>query len=234
VESRALLGDLFKGLEQYLRERERDAEAALVERIGEMVLRAPSVGTGLDGLHRVKQLSPFSLRLMWYLHRASLHRFDDHIDQEVFDDQVARLATMVVSLRPEAERLRRAQPGYIDPGDALRRLNESLGELTRTSGDAPFRGLDAGALARVTHDAALMWQAALAERKRELAAFAEGVSKFCNFVVERRMVHDLRSARLLVNAHFALQSALETAGADAFDALRQTTHLLNNPETVFG
>jgi hypothetical protein len=35
------------------------------------------------------------------------------------------------------------------------------------------------------------------------------------------------------NAHFALQAALETNGADVFDALRQTTHLLNNPETVF-
>jgi hypothetical protein len=233
VEPQAVVRELLEGVERLLTERDRPAEAALVSRLTEVLLHFPSPQAGLDALYGVHGMQDLSLRLMWSLRQSAKEHVDGHLEQEMFDDHVARLAREVELLAAAAEKLRREQPGYLDLSEALQRLGTVLEELNRAASETPFQGLDAGLLSRAGDEAVTLGESATSAGKRDLVAFAQGVQRFCQFVVERRLNYDLRCARLIGNAYIALQSALETSSATAFDTLRQTTHLLNNPETVF-
>jgi hypothetical protein len=233
VEPHAALRDLLQGVEKLLAERDRHAEAALAARLVVVLSQYSDPQAGLDGLYSVHGMQDLALRLMWSLRQTSVDQEDPHLEQERFDDQVASIAREVERLSAAAERLRREQPGYLDLTEALKRLGTVLGDMNRAATDTPFQGFEVSLLDRAGEEASTVSEAAASEGKRDIVAFAQGVQRFCQFVVERRLMFDLRCARLMGNAHFALQAALETNGADVFDALRQTTHLLNNPETVF-
>jgi hypothetical protein len=233
VEPHAVLRDLLQGVERLLAERGRHAEAALAARLAVVLSQYPDPQAGLDSLYSVHGMQDLALRLMWSVRQTSADQGDAHLEQERFEDQVVSVAREVEQLSAAAERLRREQPGYLDLTDALKRLGTVLGEMNRAATETPFQGFAVDLLDRAGEEASTVSEAAASEGKSDIVGFAQGVQRFCRFVVERRLMFDLRCARLMGNAHFALQAALDTNGADAFDALRQTTHLLNNPETVF-
>ncbi len=114
VESHAALRDLLRGVEKLLAERDRHAEAALAARLAVVLSQYPDPQAGLDGLYSVHGMQDLALRLMWSLRQASVDQEDPHLEQERFDDQVARIAREVERLAAAAERLRREQPGYLD------------------------------------------------------------------------------------------------------------------------
>jgi len=228
-----VLRDLLSGVERLLTQRDRPAEAALIGRLMEVLQHFPTAEAGLDVLYGVHGLQDLSLRLMWSMGHLMKEQGDAHLEQERFDDHVTRLAREVERLAAAAERLRREQPGYLDLNEALHRLGSVLSEMNAVVTATPFLGLTPELLNRAGDEAVTLGEAAGAEGKRDIVAFSQGLHRFCQFVIDRRLTFDLRCARLIGNAHFALQAALETSGADVFDALRQTTHLLNNPETVF-
>jgi hypothetical protein len=231
VEPQAVLRDLLEGVERQLAQSGRTAEAALAARLAEVLQRQPDPFTGLDTLYSVHGMQDLALRLMWALRQVS--GADAHMEQERFDDHVRRIVREVERLAEAAERLRREQPGYLDLSDALQRTRTVLNEMNTAATANPFKGFEVSLLNRTAEEAGILADAAAGEGKKEIAAFARGLQRFCQFVTERRLMFDLRGARLVGNAFFALQASLETGGADVFDALRQNTHLLNNPETVF-
>jgi hypothetical protein len=230
MDQREYILRLMRQLQARLAREERRAEAALIDRVTTRLSRYPEVREGVEMLYRIPALADFAIRLMWFGKSA------DHIAVPtiaVTEDQVCQLAALCESVREDALRLYRATTGDVDLGEALIRIAPLFAQVGRmATSNGPFRGLDPRLVDDLARAGDLLKQAGEAERKREIANFGTALGRFCRYVVTRHFTHDTRAARMIGNAGFALQAAVETSGEDAFDSLRQTTHLLGNPETV--
>jgi hypothetical protein len=81
-------------------------------------------------------------------------------------------------------------------------------------------------------DAERLRAAASAERNDDVERFGKALGSFLEYAMGQNLLGDVRVVNLIENASLTLQTTVETLGADDYDALHQTTLLLEHPVTL--
>ena len=225
---------LMKSLELVLRQSGQRTEAAVVARVTDGIEKGGTLLPALEELYGVSGFDQMALRLMWYAERMQEWR-GPRPDQRVLEFQVQQLASDL----PIPTGSGKEQPAveqevrHTGAGDAVQRFSDSINALRKRAfeGDR-FVGLDTVGLDGSVRAAEQLRAAANAESNQEVARFADAYMRFARYILENRVMTDVRVVNFIENANLTLQTAIATFGPDDFDSLHQTTMLLEAPKTL--
>jgi hypothetical protein len=217
-----------------LRTGDNRARAEFVARLAEKIEAGADFAETLRRLYHVAGMQTFALRLMWYAERLS--EISDvstaeHIDDYEIEQLARALAEVPGFAGPEAEQGSGPRPR--DLGSTVSHFCSSVAVLRREAfRDEEFTGARLATMQALALATERLRAAAVAEQNGDVEDFSRAFGGFLDFVMAQSLLGDVRVVNLIENASLTLQTATETLGADDYDALHQTTLLLEHPVTL--
>ena len=214
--------------------RGRHAELAIIEKIVYKITHAENVMEELERLYSVHGFDQFALRLMWSLEHGGME--SRMLESSLIDYEVETLNSMVRSLKNgekqknEIQQLPSPKP-LDDFYEALHRFGRVIEEMHRKSFENEnFKGVAPDLLYRVLNESTSLQHYATQAEKIDVIRFAEAFSSLVQYVIDHRLLEDVRVIHILENANLTLQTILETAGEE--DSLQQTIELLRSGRSL--
>jgi len=199
-----------------------------------MLATDPEYEAILYKLGRVEGMETFALRLLWYAENHT-EASDPRSSGPVEDYEIEKLERVLVQVpgfaSHEVQRGSNIQPR--DLSSSIVHFCSSVLALRREAfRDEEFIGVRSATFQTLALDAERIRTAAAAERSEDVEAFGKALRGFLEYVMMHSLMKDVRVVNLIENASLTLQTATETLGADDYDALHQTTLLLEHPATL--
>jgi len=233
---RSYIVRLLRRVENHLSEGNHSGEAAKVGKIMQKVAQADDIREALDVLCRVEGFDAFALRLMWLLHIAE--RGEVGLENGVMDYQASVLGALIprgiVAESGKNAGVLTLLPDQIDNlYISLHKFGRAIEELKRHSiEDGVFGEVEESRIYDVLNELASLGEQAVDAGKRDLSQFVSACSGFAQYVLDNRLLHDVRVVNILDNANITLQTVFETAGIEDNDSLQSTIQLLNQPKEL--
>jgi len=223
---------LLQMFEVSLRTGENRARAEFAARIAEMVAGGTDYADTLRSLSRVEGMEDFALRLMWCAERAA-EIPDESTAERICEYEIEHLTDALAHV----PKLTTPEPGPGHPprdlGATVTHFCSSVSALQREAfRGEEFLGTRRATMQTLALDAERLRAAASAERNEDVERFGRAFGGFLEYVLAQDLLSDVRVVNLIENASLTLQTAIETLGADDYDALHQTTLLLEHPVTL--
>ncbi len=225
---------LLRKLEFLLAQRGEQREAGRLGQIIQRIAKSDDARGAAKALCAVEGYDRLALRLLYYADTLG-PLLTEIPDERLIDYHVEQLDR---ALRGADEAtLTRRPPRHTPSQDVTGAMDQfvaSVHELRRkahpeggTFDHIPREFLEA--LLRNAHDLGVT-----AERKNEgdISRFANSVTTFVHYVIDRSLFNDVRVVNILDNAVLTLQTFLPSVGADDIDSLTQTVQLLADPATL--
>jgi len=225
---------VLQSLELPLRERDQRAKWQMVSSIAENIRHADDLGSALELLYTVRGFDRFALRLMWYAEQAAAAPTES-ASERLVSHQLVRLLEDLLSEESggKGEGEEKPGPGVRDLETGVRRFAAAVAEVRKNAyKKGEFIGPTSPAVEALVKVTELLHAAASVERNSEVVQFSAAFARFAHFVLEKGLLHDVRVINLMENASLTLETAVGTTGADDYDALCQTTELLDRPDTL--
>jgi hypothetical protein len=225
---------LLQRLAVSLRTGENRHHAEFVSRLAAMLGTDAEYVATLYKLGRVEGMERFALRLLWYAENqteASEPRSTGPVeDFEI--EKLERVLAQVPGLASHEPR-RESTLQLRDLSSSIAHFCSSVTALRREAfRDEEFIGVRSATFQALVLDAERIRTGAAAERNGDVEAFGKALRGFLEYVIMHSLMKDVRVVNLIENASLTLQTATETLGADDYDALHQTTLLLEHPATL--
>ena len=225
---------ILQTFEVSLRTGEERVRAEFVGRLGEMLAASTDYRETLYRLQRVNGMETFALRLLWCGERAPDIE-DEGTTERIIEYEIEHL-----------ERALRSSPGFSLPGPQqgqgmpVRDLNSTVNHFCASVAalrreafrNEEYTGARRATMQALVLDAERLRAAASAERNDEVEQFSKALGGFLEYAMGQNLLGDVRVVNLIENATLTLQTTVETLGADDYDALHQTTLLLEHPVTL--
>jgi len=223
-------------------EKELDAEArhgesALVGKLVQQVLSTDDLDGLLERLYCVDGLEKFALGLMWMI-SIDFGR-NNGMQSDRFSYDVENLRSLLLA---DSKRGTSASGRYVSGNAAaVVRMDEGLykfgrfvGEIKRrlTIGES-FQGFDEDIIYRLMGETAFLKDVARGAEETEVVRFCEALVCFLEYVIEHRLMADIRALQILSYSDLTLQTVMATAGAGDRDSLQRTIELLQQPAKLF-
>jgi hypothetical protein len=225
---------VLESLELPLRERGQREKWQMVSSVTENIRHADDLGSALDLLYMVRGFDRFALRLMWYAEQAATVRSESASDRLV-SYQIDRLLEDLLASDPDekGEEEDATGSGVHDLETGVRRFAAAVANVRKdgTKG-GEFVGLTRPVVEALVKETELLHSAAAVERNTDVVQFSGAFARFAHFVLEKGLLQDVRVVNFMENASLTLETAVGTTGADDYDALHQTTELLEKPDTL--
>ena len=225
---------LLQMFEVSLRTGEYRARAEFAARLAEMVAAGTDYADTLRSLSRVEGMEDFALRLMWCAERAAGIP-DESTAERICEYEIEHLAHALAQApkltTPESEHGPGLRPR--DLGSSVTHFCSSVAAVQREAfRGEEFLGTRRATMQALALDAERLRAAAAAERNEDVERFGRAFGGFLEYILAQNLLSDVRVVNLIENASLTLQTAIETLGADDYDALHQTTLLLEHPVTL--
>lgn len=228
---------VLRKVETWLGDHSHSSEASRVGKVIQKLAQADDIHEALGALYRVKQLDQFALRLMWLL--EAVERGDVGLENGAMDYQAAVLGELVINA-PNADG---TVQGVADTGTlhghvddlyvSLHKFGRVMEELKRCSLEAGgFKGIQEDQLYKILGELASLKENAVAAGKEEAVQFGDACTEFIQYVLDNRLLNDVRIVNVLDNANITLQTVLEAAGIEDNDSLQSTIQLLKRPQDL--
>ncbi len=225
---------LLRKLEFLLAQRGEQREAGRLGQIIQRIAKADDARGAVKALYAVEGYDRLALRLLYYA--DTLGPLLTEIPDERLTDYHVEQLDQALRGTDEANLTRRPArhtPSQ-DVAGAMDQFVASVHELRRTAHP------EGGSFEHIPRELleALLQQAhdlgVTAERRNEgdITRFANSVTTFVHYVIDRSLFDDVRVVNILDNAVLTLQTFLPSVGADDIDSLTQTIQLLADPATL--
>lgn len=223
---------LLQLLEVSQRADDQRTSAEFASRLAEMIAASSDYRATLRTLARVEGMEAFALRLLWCAERAG-EVPEGNAGDPIVDYEIEHLRRALAPGFSSAPPQPKASLDVRDLGSTVGQFCSSVAVLRREA----FRGEEFSGARRATVqalalDGERLRAAAAAERNQDVEHFSRAFRGFLEYVLAQDLLEDVRVVNLIENASLTLQTAVETLGADDYDALHQTTLLLEHPSTL--
>jgi len=214
-------------------EERRDTEGVLVEQLVERLSRTRDAEQLLQRLYRVNGLDQFALALMWLTTHTRLD--SNGRQEELLEYEIQMLCSILLGEpRDRAEQQAGVTYDFGDLDEALDRFSRCIADVKRrlTRGGKLLR-LDEDVVHRIKQESLLLQSAARFAEDNDVVRFCESLDHFLEYVMEHRLLGDVRVLNVIDNANLTLQTVMGIRVAEDRHALHQTSALLIYPETIF-
>jgi hypothetical protein len=228
---------LLRRLETMLIESGHQAEGGRLGQITQRISRADDARAALATLYSVEGYDRFALRLLYYGEKMR-ETLVELPEERLLDYQIHELYAVLLSSSrglnslPE-EPQPTPPPAKGNMEKAVEAFSTSMQDLRRTSfHQEEFAGIRRAQVDELRARLEDLHRAAKERGNADVARFATACSTFLAFVVDRKLLQDVRVVNILDNAGLTLQTVLQAVGADDYDSLHQMVQLLEDPATL--
>jgi hypothetical protein len=228
---------LLRKLETLLMETGHQSEGGRLGQITQRISRADDARAALATLYSVEGYDQFALRLMYYGERMR-EGLVELPEERLLDYQIGELYDVLLSTPYRANPTPPEPPAPPPPakGDleqAAAAFSGSLQELKRSAFNREeFAGVRRSQIDDLRAKLEDLEREAKERGNTDVARFARSCTTFVSFVVDRKLLQDVRVVNILDNAGLTMQTVLHAVGADDYDSLNQMVQLLEDPATL--
>jgi len=229
---------LLRRLETLLIESGHQSEGGRLGQIIQRISRADDARAALATLYSVEGYDQVALRLMYYGEKMR-ETLVELPEERLLDYQIRELYGVLLSssraLGAVPEEPARPSPPA-KKGDlekAAEAFSTSLQDVRRTAfHQEEFTGIRRAQVDDLRGRLEDLHRGAKEQGNADVARFATACGTFVSYVVDRKLLQDVRVVNILDNAGLTLQTVLQAVGADDYDSLQQMVQLLEDPATL--
>ena len=212
------------------------AHSKVVERLLQRLETLGDVRKAVEEIYPVSGFDTFALRLL---------RFDRQMKDSPADQSELTQINFLVEKLEQSLLAADGLPGHAfashespsatsSLNQELRKFIDAVNDLKRDAfHDAKFTTMGKVQLEQIVREAANLQGVANAEGNHDVVRFSSALSIFVQYILQHELLEDVRALNLIDTASLTLQTVLETVGAEDFDSLQQTIHLMEDPGGLF-